>query len=499
MKTKKITKQILTFLLCLVLLVSMPLNLQAQAVAVESWVVYALITYLASAGITITAVGGVEAMVEAMGAKAREYKTQTGYDLFEVIQGGVSIQPPQNGGPNWNPNRGYFFFTANAANAVTAFIIWLVSDGGWVPGEISTTDYTYFLVNGDFAVNGVDKPIIYCSYYEDGKWQIGYGSVATNFVHTPIPNDDVIYSTNFTRFYAGDTISRVIDGEYVKRFTLTSSYEYTVHFSESYSVACDYTEAVEEFGYTVDDIECYVMCGDWLYLAGTNTTRVAILGLLMKDGSTVAARFTKRGVATYGELLTTLIRGDDVTLKVPSGSSFEIPVEIPQIELLPDVGVLLDTGVTAAETLDELGDLVENLFTDTGTIPQPSPVIQSVPSADPQPQPSTQPSPAPDVPEVPDIDGLGLPSLGEALANKFPFSIPSDLKKLVSILAADRITPYFEVNLFEPLGNRIPFAGDTTFVIDFAEYEELGQISRWASVIGYTLFLLLITKGMIGW
>lgn len=133
------------------------------------------------------------------------------------------------------------------------------------------------------------------------------------------------------------------------------------------------------------------------------------------------------------------------------------------------------------------------MFTDTGTIPQPIPEIVSDPDYVPEPQPT----PAP--PSYDDVDDLGLPSLGDALLDKFPFCLPSDIGRIMDIFTAERVTPYWEVDLYETLGDKIPFRGDTAFAIDLAEYEELGAISRWTATIGYCLFLLLITRQMITW
>ena len=62
-KTKLRCKRFLCLLLALIILATVPLQLHAKALAIESaWVIYAIITYLAAVGITFTAVGGIEAL-----------------------------------------------------------------------------------------------------------------------------------------------------------------------------------------------------------------------------------------------------------------------------------------------------------------------------------------------------------------------------------------------------------------------------------------------------
>ena len=99
---------------------------------------------------------------------------------------------------------------------------------------------------------------------------------------------------------------------------------------------------------------------------------------------------------------------------------------------------------------------------------------------------------------IPDIEGLGLPALGAVFTTRFPFSIPWDIARGIKLLAAPAKTPRFEVDFFEPI--RYLFGGnlgDTTIVLDFSEYEIIGQVSRWASTIGFCLLLAGGTKRLI--
>lgn len=100
--------------------------------------------------------------------------------------------------------------------------------------------------------------------------------------------------------------------------------------------------------------------------------------------------------------------------------------------------------------------------------------------------------------EITDVDNLGLPTLGQALTSRFPFSIPWDFFRAVKLLAAPAKAPYFEVDFMEPLADEVGgWKGSTTIVLDFSEYAIIGQISRWTSTIGFCLMLAGATKRLI--
>lgn len=100
--------------------------------------------------------------------------------------------------------------------------------------------------------------------------------------------------------------------------------------------------------------------------------------------------------------------------------------------------------------------------------------------------------------DVEDVDELGLPSLGEALTRRFPFSIPWDIARGITLLAAPAKTPYFEVDLYAPISDLVGgWQGSTKLVLDFSQFESLGRLSRWTSTIGFCLFLASATKRFI--
>lgn len=104
----------------------------------------------------------------------------------------------------------------------------------------------------------------------------------------------------------------------------------------------------------------------------------------------------------------------------------------------------------------------------------------------------------PDYEDLEDVDELGLPSLGEALTRRFPFSIPWDIARGFTLLAAPAKTPYFEVDFYAPISDLVGgWQGSTKLVLDFSQFESLGRLSRWTSTIGFCLFLASATKRFI--
>ena len=103
----------------------------------------------------------------------------------------------------------------------------------------------------------------------------------------------------------------------------------------------------------------------------------------------------------------------------------------------------------------------------------------------------------PDPPVVPELPS-GLDRLGAALTSRFPFSIPWDVYKGVTLLAAPPKAPYFEVDFMAPIADRVGgWQGSTKIVLDMSEYEIIGQVCRWTSTIGFCLMLATGTKRLI--
>ena len=109
-----------------------------------------------------------------------------------------------------------------------------------------------------------------------------------------------------------------------------------------------------------------------------------------------------------------------------------------------------------------------------------------------------QPTPEQPDEEKPDLNGLGLPALGAALVTRFPFSIPWDVVKGIKLVAAPAEAPRWEVDFLAPIAGRVGgWKGSTKVVIDMGQYEIIGQVCRWTSMIGFCLILASGTKKLI--
>lgn len=486
MKNKSL-KKILCFLLALVVIVSMPLNLHASALAIESWVIWAIVTYLTSVGLIFTATGGAQAVYDAVEEKVNQYGDNV-IDFYDIVRGNLRIVKPPNLPPNWNPDFGNLFITAVGVEALGKFAEWLTSEGGWSGTINQTTNTGTFTMN----VNGVDtvcstsNGLTLVNEYLYDVEQIGvyaklpklYSELAED--EYLIPHSYITYTTNrdFVSTFYG-----VMKNEYTSNTYKSVYWKYgsSVGAQDSFNLLSRLS------AYFPDNPLDHVLGITLAYLDDGNPLTTSDYNwFLVLDNNQLLYMFDTNA---------STIPKDFVPFT--SSALIEIPTELPEIKPLPTLeGLLLESESLAADSLEALGDVVETYFNDSGTIPVPQPNIVPDPEATPVPTPVPTPAPSP---EIEDVGDLGLPSLGEAIFSKFPFSIPKDLKRISDILNAEPVTPKWEVDLFEPLDDKIAFRGDTEFTIDLEEYEELGQISRWASVISFVVFLILITRGVIRW
>ena len=175
---------------------------------------------------------------------------------------------------------------------------------------------------------------------------------------------------------------------------------------------------------------------------------------------------------------------------------YEAPIEIPETKQM-----VIDAGAGAGATEDTVYNLVFNQIAD-GTL-DPSYEVEDVDPGTEDPDPEPEPDPGDDpgsgTEDFPDPESLGLADLGEALTTRFPFSIPWDLYRAVKLLVAPAEAPYFEIDFLQPIAYRLPkgWQGSTTIVFDMAEYELIGQVSRWTSTVGFCLALIAGSKRYI--
>lgn len=90
-------------------------------------------------------------------------------------------------------------------------------------------------------------------------------------------------------------------------------------------------------------------------------------------------------------------------------------------------------------------------------------------------------------------------SLGAVFISKFPFSIPWDVYKVFALLAADPVTPHWEVDFYAPLEGigGVHAQGSTALVIDFERLEFMGQVCRWTCMLTFVYALAMGTKKLI--
>ena len=182
-----------------------------------------------------------------------------------------------------------------------------------------------------------------------------------------------------------------------------------------------------------------------------------------------------------------MVLPSDITISLISGTDLSIDRAesmsyIPELEA--DQGLALDVG--AVGTMDETTVITGVL--DDVLAGELAPTMEAVKEG----------TVEPPAEEVPDVENLGLPALGEALTSRFPFSIPWDIAKAIRLLAAPEKAPYFEVDFLAPLADDVGgWQGSTAIVLDFSKYAIIGQLSRWTSTIGFCLALASGTKRLI--
>lgn len=81
----------------------------------------------------------------------------------------------------------------------------------------------------------------------------------------------------------------------------------------------------------------------------------------------------------------------------------------------------------------------------------------------------------------------------DIIKNKFPFSIPWDLKNAVTSLLVTPQAPNWTINFPSNV-----FVGGGQIVIDFQQFEPWAKIIRWGVLITFNIFLILATRKIIG-
>lgn len=197
------------------------------------------------------------------------------------------------------------------------------------------------------------------------------------------------------------------------------------------------------------------------------------------NGNVLSSNFS--AVLLRADELEGMLSGVDLALDVADS------VSIPD-DLTDDQSLALDVGAVEGMGIEDiLQGILDAIL--AGELAASAEIVDAAEApVDPE-----EPDP-PVVPVIPE----GLDKLGAALTSRFPFSIPWDVYKGVKLLAAPAKAPYFEVDFMAPIARRVGgWKGSTRIVLDFSEYEIIGQVCRWSSTIGFCLMLAAGTKRLI--
>lgn len=436
-------------LLCISLLLGLACPLRAHAVVTESVVIALVAAYLASCGYSLAAHD-----MNASGTSGAIAKMIT--DFLNTELGGVSISDWADA---WYSTGvmiqgGAAYLPAPAANALAQFANWAKGEYGDTPGEeaVVSSDQSFTAVDGKTYALTVPSNIdtlqgwAVASDFQAGTTLLVPSSNFSDDVVIPITsNESLIFHLSnsrvlwkFSNFNPSSSfLFRISNPNNVSNISFvinSSGYLVVGAFFKGEHVATTYAGA----GYIYDSVKTSIKASD-LNLTG-------------------------------GRLTMGVLQGISVPLDLVDGETLKLKLNNPAIDT-PDA--FADSVIGGVQA----GDLTaEAEIVDVTDVPIDPPVE----------------------PTAPDIDGLGLPALGAALVSRFPFSIPWDVAKGVQLLAAPAQAPYWEVDLLAPISYRVGgWQGDTTIVIDMSEFEIIGQLSRWASTIGFCLLLAAGTKRLI--
>lgn len=334
-----------------------------------------------------------------------------------------------------NSSKDYFYLPFNHLGSVVDY-----ADCDFA--KYDKYDFTFYVGNGigfrtHFDISG-----------SDDKWS-GHLSLSCNFRGNSF-ND-------FSNFLAGGSYSA-----YTSRADLVNS------FSKSHALA----------------VLFYSSYSNRIY-AGTVTTR--------NDVPTILAR-VKNYLSLDNEVLQAVDGSVAATPELEAQRDEPIPVVVPTPagvadvggyatpvfdELSPSVltpgldvpGTDVDTPAVPGITAGEITGAIEAALPVTGAVAGDAVVGEALAEPD---------------------------SLGAVFTSKFPFSIPWDVGRAIKLLAAPPVTPRWELDFMAPIAYRVGgFKGDTTVVLDFSDYEIIGQVTRWVSTLMFVYALATGTKRLI--
>lgn len=132
----------------------------------------------------------------------------------------------------------------------------------------------------------------------------------------------------------------------------------------------------------------------------------------------------------------------------------------------------------------EYVDVPADTWVDVGT----GDITDSYPDAKPDTKPDVKPGEG--SLDLPTFKRLSIPKL---IITKFPFCIPFDVYKMVSMLSVDPVAPVFRIPI------KIPRVVDDSIVLDFSQFALLVSIIRWGEYVCFLGGLALVTRNYIKW
>ena len=476
MKNKTV-QRVLSF--CLALLLCFTWNiaepLVANAFAIElGWVTWALISFMAASGFTFAVTGGIDALKAEVDEKVDTYYQVKGIDLYQLIVQSLRFNNNNNGQPG-------FWFTIAAITAIREFLVWLKSDQLW-DGNVSelTSGYYVPIEYGTITVDNVIQPIKLITDSNGNPYKRTTGSGWTSLSPQYSCGTLVPYPNGFSFNYGGADVDSHASEFYYSDdgFCKLRSNDSTISLSID-NLLSQLNCTIDEFAgvtFFLNEGTSYSKTQNRVGLAFVKTT-----GWIYLTNTWVVLETSTGSVSSFYEYK-------------EQGFTITIPETIPEFDVeenqLVEISFDAFPDNVTYESPEEFAEAVKQHVIDTGTVPSIKTEVVTDPDADPQPSPVIPPPDQTD-PNYPDVGDLGLPSLGDALKSKFPFSLPWTFGAILGIFLAPRQTPKWEVELPAPLS--------TSFTIDLSPYEEVGYISRWMSDIGFAIALLLATRKFIHW
>lgn len=296
--------------------------------------------------------------------------------------------------------------------------------------------------------------------------------------------DDYVTLADGTKFYLcmnHDDSSR----KFLKSGTPITLSDFPITFSTGYYMT---------IGLNVYDKESVLFCtpeGEvvgWCYTNFDYPSRWPMYVGIVKYQVDPKIYFMHPSLSTYSIFVSLFVAQFDIgaVTSVNESLSLDVAETITIPEGLTDSqSVALDVGATDSMSIQEILQGILDAILAGDLAASAEIVDEAVEPEEPDP---------PVVPVVPE----GLDKLGAALTSRFPFSIPWDVYKGVTLLAAPPKAPYFEVDFMAPIAYRVGgWKGSTKIVLDMSEYEIIGQVCRWTSTIGFCLMLATGTKRLI--